>query len=78
MGAPAPAGRRGGRRVPSLCWGQFITLRTMLIIGSNHLISQTGWNRCNLSLSLSCWGPNPETAEASVHSAQCCYLRRCR
>ena len=23
-------------------------LRTMLIIGSNHLISQTGWNRCNL------------------------------
>ena len=25
----------------------------MLIIGSNHLISQTGWNRCNISLSLS-------------------------
>ena len=25
----------------------------MLIIGNNHLISQTGWNRCNISLSLS-------------------------
>ena len=23
----------------------------MLSIGSNHLISQTGWNRCNISLS---------------------------
>ena len=29
----------------------------MLIIGSNHLISQTGWNRCNPSiyLSISCY-----------------------
>ena len=30
-----------------------LPLRTMLNIGSNHLISQTGWNRCNLTLSLS-------------------------
>ena len=27
----------------------------MLILGSNHLISQAGWSRCNLSLSLSTW-----------------------
>ena len=25
----------------------YLPLRTMLIIGSSHLISQTGWNRCN-------------------------------
>ena len=39
--------------------GLLITLRTMLIIGSNHLISQTGWNRCNIYIyiyiSLSLW-----------------------
>ena len=33
--------------------GLLITLRTTLIIGSNHLITQTGWNRCNLESSLS-------------------------
>ena len=62
------AGRRGGGRNGLLalcCWlatfteasfacyrGLLCTLRTVLLIGSNHLISQTGWNRCNLSLSL--------------------------
>ena len=31
----------------------YFPMRTMPIIGSNHLISQTGWNRCEISLSLS-------------------------
>ena len=29
--------------------GLLFALRTMLIIGSNHLISQPGWNSCNIS-----------------------------
>ena len=49
----------------------------MLIIGSSHLISQTGWNRCNLSLSLSlsplslhtekveCYPPPPSSSSSS-------------
>ena len=54
---PDPA-RRAGASAPVFSrtlysryrglFGLLFTLRTMLIIWSSHLTSQTGWNRCNL------------------------------
>ena len=49
-------------------------LYSMLIIGSNHLISQTGWNRCNISLSLSLFvSVSCKTRWAGLFSS-CCTL----
>ena len=42
----------------------------MIIIGSNHLISQTGWHRCNVSLSLSSWIPTPSHTLSLSRSLQ--------
>ena len=46
----------------------------MLVIGGNHLISQTGWNRCNLALSLGCTAQWPAGSPSELGLGWACWV----
>ena len=71
---PAAAALRHSQKLHLLATlDYYLPLRTMLIVGSNHLISQTGWPRCNPPPAWpACWHSFSVILCTCVYSAHVC------